>query len=160
VTDIPGRRHGRQVDVIRQALAEYRAGNRGQIDYLAGSHECKILLAEQQSERHPDVAVYKLPPTEDEDNWATWVPEIVIEVVSPSSEHRDYVEKRAEYLAFGVREYWIVNADRAEVLVLRRSGGRWVEKVVRPGEVYQTRLLPGFELHCDAVFAAADAPGR
>jgi hypothetical protein len=49
---------------------------------------------------------------------------------------------------------------RQEPLVLRRSRGLWVGRVVRPGEVYRTRLLPGFELDCATVFAAANAAGN
>ena len=75
--------------------------------------------------------------------------EIVIEVVSPSSVHRDYDEKPDEYLQFGILEYWIVDAEKQQVLILRRSRGKWAERIVRPGELYQTRLLPGFEfVHC------------
>jgi Uma2 family endonuclease len=99
--------------------------------------------------------VYQTPPPAQENDWAAWIPEIVIEVVSPGSEQRDYVEKREEYLAFGVREYWIVDADRQELLILQRSRGRWSPRIVRPPEVYRTQLLPGFEFACEQVFQAA-----
>jgi Uma2 family endonuclease len=155
VSDVPSPRHLAQVDVLRQHLSEYRASHPGQIRRLAGSGECKILIADLESERHPDIAVYQTPPPQ-EDIWSSWLPEIVIEVVSPGSEHRDYVEKREEYLGFGVHEYWIVDAGRREVLVLRRTGGRWKERVLRPPEVYRTGLLPGFEFSCEAVFREAD----
>ena len=96
------------------------------------------------------------PPEEGEDFWSTWIPELVIEVVSPGSELRDYQEKREEYLAFGVHEYWIFDADKQEMLVLQRVGGRWREKVVRPPEIYQTRVLPGLQFSCASVFQAAN----
>jgi len=105
------------------------------------------------------VAIYLTAPPE-EDLWSTWVPEIVIEVVSLGSELRDYVEKREEYLVFGVREYWIVDAEKQEVLVLRRSGGRWKPRTVKATDVYRTPLLPGFELVVAAVIQAADAAGN
>jgi Uma2 family endonuclease len=159
VVDVPNRRHLVQVDEVRHQLSMYRAEHPERINTLAGSGECKILLPEEGSERHPDVAVYKFPPDEEEDLWANWIPESVVEVISAGSEHRDYVEKRKEYFLFGVREYWIIDADKQEVLVLRRQGGRWTERVVRPPEVYTTKVLPGFELHCAAVFEAARAVG-
>ncbi|MBL8797663.1 MAG: Uma2 family endonuclease, partial [Planctomycetia bacterium] len=95
------------------------------------------------------------PPLDEDDLWATWLPDIAIEVVSADSVHRDYVEKREEYLLFGVREYWIVDAARGEMLVLKRRGGKWTEKIVKPPEVYETKLLPGFQPDCGTVFAAA-----
>jgi len=155
VVDVPDGKHLAQVDEIRQQLSAYRVGNPDRIHRIAGGGECKILLTELRSERHPDIAIYRDPPPAEEDLWSGWVPEIVIEVVSPGSVHRDYVEKREEYLAFGVREYWIVNAGKQEMLVLRRSGGRWVEQAMGAEDVYRTRLLQGFEFSLRAVFEAA-----
>jgi Uma2 family endonuclease len=154
VVNVPNPEHFALVDAVRQLLSDYRQANAGRIFCLGAGSECKILLAELESERHPDLAVYKTQPPE-EDVWSSWVPEIVIEVVSSGSEERDYVEKREEYLRFGVSEYWILDGFKQELLVLRRSGGRWAERVVRPPEVYRTRLLPGFELACGQVFEAA-----
>ncbi len=91
----------------------------------------------------------------DDEIWSQWVPEIVVEVVSPSSRHRDYQEKPEEYLRLGVSEYWIIDADEGLMKVLRRSRGRWVEYPVRPPAGYRTRLLPGFEFSIEAVFQAA-----
>lgn len=155
VSDVPGPRHLVQINAIRRQLHAYDLQHPGRIYSIAGGSDCKILLADLESERHPDVAIYKNPPPEGDDFWASWIPEIVLEVISPGSEQRDYVEKREEYLRFGVREYWIVDAEREEVLILRRSGGRWVEKVLRASDSYQTRLLPDFEFHREPIFTAA-----
>jgi len=46
----------------------------------------------------------------------TSIPEIMIEVVSPSSTVRDYVKKTAVYQETGAKEYWIVNPDKHKVL--------------------------------------------
>jgi Uma2 family endonuclease len=158
VSDVPNPPHLAQVTAIRRQLSAYDLAHPGRIYTIATGSECKILLSALDSERHPDLAVYRTPPPGDEsDVWYIWVPEVVIEVVSPDSEHRDYVEKREEYLAFGVLEYWIVNAEREELLVLRRYGGRWVEQSVRPPQTYSTRRLPGLVIDCAAVFQAARA---
>ncbi len=154
VSDVPSPPHLEQLLEIRRQLARCDLLHPGLMHAIAGGGECKILIGEEESERHPDVAVYKTPPPDD-DVWATWIPDLVIEIVSPGSEQRDYVEKREEYLLFGVREYWIVDAEKGEVLVLRRCGEKWTERLVRPPEVVTTKLLPGFELNCAAVFKAA-----
>jgi len=160
VVDVPNRRHLAQVDASRLQFDAYRIAHPKRIYTVASGGECKILLADLESERHPDLAIYKFPPLDDEDIWATWIPEIVIEVVSLDSVQRDYVEKREEYFRFGVSEYWIIDAERREMLVLRRSRGRWVERTVRPPEIYRTRLVPKFEFSCGLVFDAADAAGE
>jgi Uma2 family endonuclease len=155
-SDVPNPAHLAQFLAIRRQFSTYETAHPGRIYGVMGGAECKIVLAALESERHPDLAIYKTPlPSDEEDVWAVWIPEIVIEIVSPGSEQRDYQEKREEYLQFGVQEYWIVDAERQEVLILRRIGGRWREKTIRPPETYGTRLLPGFEFACAPVFEAA-----
>jgi Uma2 family endonuclease len=97
------------------------------------------------------------PPDARPDVWSRWIPAIVIEVVSRSSRNRDYKEKPEEYLQFGIREYWIIDIEKRQMTVLRRSKGRWAERVVCPDALYRTRLLRGFEFDLAAVFEAADA---
>ena len=156
VIDVPKRKHMAQIEAIRDQLYPYKFAHPSRIHTIATGAECKILLEDLQSERHPDLAVYLSPPPNDEaDIWSTWIPELVIEVVSPSSVQRDYVEKREEYFQFGVQEYWIVDADKGQVLILQRSRGTWAERIVQPPQLYQTRLLPGLEFACESVFAAA-----
>jgi Uma2 family endonuclease len=82
-------------------------------------------------------------------------PTIVVEFVSEGKRNRlrDYHEKRAEYLAAGVREYWII--DRfARTLTACRSGSPDVE--IPHDGTYQTPLLPGFELPLARLLAVAD----
>ncbi|HEV2293005.1 MAG TPA: Uma2 family endonuclease [Tepidisphaeraceae bacterium] len=154
VTDVPSTPHMRQVEELRDQLVGYKLSHRGIIYSIAHGSDAKILVAEDQSERHPDLLIYKTPPP-DTDVWSTWIPEIVIEVVSPSSAHRDYEEKPQEYLAFGVSEYWILDAAKQQMTVLRRSRGQWAPKIVKHGETYSTRLLPEFTLDLAAVLDAA-----
>lgn len=156
VSDVPHPRHFAQVTTIRRQFARYDLDHPGRIYGIGTGSECKILVAGLESERHPDLLIYKTPPPE-EDVWSTWVPEMVVEVVSPNSRHRDYEEKPDEYLRFGIREYWIVDEERQEMLVLSRKGGKWAERVVRPSERYRPSksLLPDFEFDLAAVFEAA-----
>lgn len=156
VVDVPQPRHLAQIDASREQSSVYRHAQPDRIHRIAGGMECKLLIAGLESERHPDLTIYKTPPPDDADDvWSEWIPEIVIKVVSPSSRHRDYHEKPVEYLRFGVLEFWILDADRREMLVMKRSRGRWNERVVRPPDLYRTRLLPGLAFDCGAVFEAA-----
>src|ERR1700722_8668665 len=84
VVDVPNTRHFAQVDEIREQLSGYRRSHPGLIYRVGTGSECKIVVPGAESERHPDLAVYKTAPP-DEDVWSAWVPELVIEVVSPSS---------------------------------------------------------------------------
>lgn len=159
VSDVPDLRHMAQVDVLNDQVRGYRVEHPGKLYRIAGGSDCKILLDELQSERHPDLAIYRNAPVDTDDVWRTWVPDVVVEVVSESSRHRDYEEKPDEYLRFGVSEYWIVDHGKREMLVLRRQGGRWVRRSVRDGQTYAPKHLPGFSLDIATVFAAADRAG-
>lgn len=60
-------------------------------------------------------------------------PLLVVEVVSPNQENRDYRYKRSEYAARGIAEYWIVDPMQQRVTVLEWVEGLY-EEVVYTGE--------------------------
>jgi len=79
------------------------------------------------------------------------VPSITVEFVSEGrrDRERDYVVKRAEYLATGIREYWIIDRFAGQMTVIRRGaseGEDQPEIVITADGSYSTPLLPGFEL--------------
>lgn len=121
---------------------------------MCSGSDAKLLIGSTESERHPDWLVYLSPPPQVEDPWSIWVPEIVVEVVTPTSARRDYDEKPDEYLEFGLKEYWIVDPKKRQILVRSRWRGQWRSRVVAETQRYATDLLPGFKLDLKAVFAA------
>ena len=52
-------------------------------------------------------------------------PDLVVEIVSPSSRDHDTVRKLALYERTGVGEYWIVDRDAERLTVYSRSGARF-----------------------------------
>jgi LAO/AO transport system kinase len=152
VSDVPDTEHMAVVLGIKDQFYAFKLAHPDSMFGIAAGSECKLLLADLQSERHPDLSIYKTPPPEYEDVWSIWIPELVIEVVSPGSVTRDHEEKREEYLDFGVKEYWIVDANREEMLILTRFRGKWRERTIRPGEIYESKLFSGFRFDCGAVF--------
>lgn len=86
------------------------------------------------------------------------VPAIIAEFVSAGKRSllRDYEEKRDEYLAAGVREYWIIDRFARCLTVCRPLDSGYSQQVVREGETYVTTLLPGFELRLDELLQRAD----
>jgi len=77
----------------------------------------------------------------------TDVPAIVVEFVSNRQRDRvrDYEEKRRQYLAVGVQEYWIIDRFRRIMTVFRGRPGEPAEQIIKENEVYRTTLLTGFE---------------
>jgi Uma2 family endonuclease len=156
MVEVPDVRHFLQVDAIRRQLYAYQAAFPARLGYIGSGAECKILIEELDSERHPDLLVYSsLPPAQE--TWSIWIPELVIEVVSVSSQDRDYREKPEEYLRFGVKEYWIVDWFTRKLTVHHRVRGRWKTSVLTPPEIHESRILSGLKLDVSPVFAAADS---
>ena len=85
-------------------------------------------------------------------------PAIIVEFVSAGrrNRQRDYVEKRREYEAFGVQEYWVFDRFRRTMTVYGRKVSAAGEVIVLEQGVYSTPILPGFELPLARLFAAAD----
>jgi hypothetical protein len=157
VSEVPNLFHALQIDAIMDVLRSYKVATPGCIYAILESGSTKLVIPTWESERHPDIAIYLLPPKGKKDRtvWRRWVPDIAIEVVSPSSDTRDYTEKRDEYWTLGVKEYWIVDAKREQVVALRRGRSRWIDKYLGPSDSVQSKLLPGFTMPCQPIFDAA-----
>jgi len=160
VTEVPHPEHALIVDRVAELFISYRREHPDVIFLRAGGGECRLRLPGMQSDRHPDQAVYFDPPPEGKNPWVRWVPRIVVEVVSPGSEDRDYVEKREEYLRFGISEYWILDPFRRQMLALRRAGDTWEEVPVAESGSYRTHLLPGLVVRPAELLGPASGRGR
>ena len=75
------------------------------------------------------------------------VPDLVVEVISPSSLRRDRYEKRELYARFGVKEFWLADvANRSlEVLTLQAGDYQLSACATGAGKV-RSALLPGLEV--------------
>ena len=80
------------------------------------------LNADDKTYVEPDISVicdnHKLT-----DRGCDGAPDLVIEVVSPSSSRMDYIIKLNLYMAAGVREYWIVDPLRQRTIVYHLESG-------------------------------------
>ena len=84
------------------------------------------------------------------------VPDLIVEIISPSSVYKDRVLKNKDYQKAGVREYWLVDSKNQTVEVYEN-----VEKIFQlysfaaeTGKV-QSCILEGFELDITLIFPAA-----
>ncbi len=86
------------------------------------------------------------------------IPSIVAEFVSKRRRDvlRDYEAKRDEYLAAGVKQYWVIDRFRRIMTVYRQDAAGLSCVIVKEGEIYRTELLPGFELPLSKLLAKAD----
>ena len=112
-SNAPGMRHqdivqhlGERISgFIRDAGGKCRMYNVG-INVRLGERRDTVLI--------PDIAVICNPDLLDE-NGINGAPDWIIEVVSRSTRKRDYNDKMHKYMSCGVREYWIIDPDKARV---------------------------------------------
>ncbi len=80
-------------------------------------------------------------------------PDLVVEVLSPTTAEKDRAYKRTLYARHGVKEYWIVEPElqTIEVLQLKERGYQRVGLYHR-GERLKSPLLAGLEIPLDEVF--------
>lgn len=80
-------------------------------------------------------------------------PDLVVEVISPSTAKRDLEVKRKLYGQFGVREYWIVDPDERSIEVLTQQGdGLETWQCFTAPDGLTSPLFPEFRLDLADVF--------
>jgi Uma2 family endonuclease len=79
-------------------------------------------------------------------------PDLVVEVLSPSTEARDRGIKLRRYAASGVLHYWIMDTDgpTIEERVLG-EGGYQLVGTFGPGSIFRPTLFPGLEIPLDEI---------
>ncbi len=74
-------------------------------------------------------------------------PDLVIEILSPSSAENDRYHKRDVYERAGVREYWLVDAENRTIEVLANGPkGFELHSFAAPDGKAASKVLPGFEI--------------
>lgn len=88
-------------------------------------------------------------------------PDLIVEIISSSSEYRDMVVKRAIYEKNRVAEYWLVNPYMKSITVLALSNeglyelfshGSLAEDTVEQKKVVESKLLAGLQVKLGEVF--------
>ena len=127
---------------------------------VAGS-DAKFAVSPRRG-RKPDLTVYlpggRRPPAR---GLIRVPPDIAVEIVSPTPRdgRRDRVEKTADYAAFGVAWYWLLDPQLRSLEILQLDPqGRYVHVLGASTGVLET--IPGCEgltLDLDALWAAIDS---
>ncbi|NPV80578.1 MAG: Uma2 family endonuclease [Firmicutes bacterium] len=80
-------------------------------------------------------------------------PDLVVEILSPSTAELDRVTKRRIYGRYGVREFWIVDHEGRSIEVAAHNSRELATVQVYPlGTTLESPLLDGFKLKIDNVF--------
>jgi len=106
----------------------------------AGGGDCQVLAAPldvflPSGVVQPDLVVV-CDPMKKSKRGVEGAPDLVVEILSPSTAQKDWTHKRWAYEAAGVPEYLIVDPDERVAVMLRLEAGRYEEAArVEWGEV-------------------------
>ena len=80
-------------------------------------------------------------------------PDLVVEILSPSTAERDKTFKRTLYARYGVNEYWMVDTTAKDIAVLLLGDqGFEVVDTYGEGETLTSPILQGFRLNIGDIF--------
>jgi Uma2 family endonuclease len=116
-----------------------RYANARQPDLMVLSDEAEIALRGAKQR----LITFDMPP-----------PLLVVEVVSPKQESRDYRHKRTEYAGRHIPEYWIVDPIAQKVTVLEWVDGLYEEQVYVGGAAIVSPAFPSLNLTAIKVLTA------
>jgi Uma2 family endonuclease len=157
VSPIPGIAEGDPNEELGHWLRQYRETHPqgAALDLTASERYVYLADSRRRADRLIWAGLGRLPDIEKD------VSTIVAEFVSKGKRdrHRDYEEKRREYIELGVREYWVIDRFHRTMTVFKpgRSISEPEQVLVIPEDgSYTTRLLPGFELPLGRLLAVAD----
>jgi Uma2 family endonuclease len=74
-------------------------------------------------------------------------PDLLVEVVSKGSVARDYIEKKNDYEAFGVKEYWIIDSLNVSFWIysLKENAKFDLISYAEEGETAFSKVFEGFK---------------
>lgn len=121
----PASKHQRIAGEIFGQIWQQLKGKKCQV--FPAPFDVRFIKEEQQDEQdiydtvQPDVTVI-CDPSKIDDKGGIGAPDLVVEVLSPSTSYKDQTLKLSLYEEYGVKEYWIVNPERKTVQVFLHNG--------------------------------------
>ena len=79
-------------------------------------------------------------------------PDMVVEILSPSSVSHDMLRKYGLYLKAGVREYWIVDPEEKTVITHILKDGEYSGKMYEQNDIVPVSVLEGCNVDFGEVF--------
>lgn len=81
------------------------------------------------------------------------VPDLVVEILSPSTRRIDQEQKKRIYERNGVREYWLIDPRLEGVRFLVLKGRKFDEdRLLSGGDILRSHVLPGLEIPVAELF--------
>ena len=106
------------VGFIYNSIYNYIQANNGDcIPFISPSDVRLDILKDDRTMVQPDVFIVCDEEKLDDGKNVKGAPDFVVEVLSPSTRKKDMTKKLTKYAEAGVREYWIVDPQRGQIIV-------------------------------------------
>lgn len=143
--EVPTWKHEKIVADLIFSLQQWaRPRNAGQV--LGSGYKVRI---NDRRAWMPDAQFYRREnfPVEQEQGLERGHPDLVIEVISPSSSSKDRVQKRHDYAAIGVPEYWLIDPE-ARILESQvlREGAYLIVEAIEGDVIFRPESFEGLEI--------------
>ena len=153
----PRRSHQGVITVIGNEIFNFLKGNSCKVYYAPFDVRFPNQLTDSDAQTftvvQPDISVVcdfsKL-----DDAGCKGSPDLIVEILSPSTASKDLKEKYQLYEEHGVKEYWVVYPGEAVLEIFELQNGKYVStgKFVKE-DVVTSSVLVGLELNLQEVFA-------
>lgn len=81
------------------------------------------------------------------------VPNLIVEILSPSNQHHDLIIKMNLYAKYGVEEYWIVNPMNQSVSIYTLDNEQhYIQDIVKTSGIVESKLYPGLVVDLNKLF--------
>ena len=110
----PNRRHQKISSQLHGKIWNYISSKNGSCEVYSAPFAV-FLNEDDRNYVEPDISVI-CDPEKLTDRGCTGAPDWIIEIVSPISRRMDYFVKLFKYRSSGVREYWIVDPDKKQII--------------------------------------------
>ena len=100
----------------------------------------------------PDLAFYAADRVPEGRQYYQQAPNLVVEILSPSTRRKDLMRKPTHYLSVGVEEIWLVDVEERLIMVM---GPGLAYHEFGEGDTVTSRVLPGFSAAFDDLIVSA-----
>lgn len=83
-------------------------------------------------------------------------PDLVVEIVSPTSRSRDSIVKPMRYARFGVREFWLIDPDHRSISAYDLDDDLFTERLADADGLLSSGVMVGLRVDPEALFAEVD----
>lgn len=114
----------------------------------------KVMISLTRNDYEPDIVFFSKEKTKlfTKQQMHFPAPDLVVEILSESTEKNDRTIKFKDYASHGVREYWIIDADKNILEQYINRDNEFILVEIFTKGTLKTEAVKGFELHIESIF--------